>query len=352
MKKVVLLIWMGSLSLSAFTQNRLAQLADDLSTQAGHDKLAKQGLVQHMYTYTKFPSKYYVEDALKYERVGILTVMVKHYLGEDRFDAASGIRESFIPSEQQLVGMASVINQQMIPAIKEEASNMNIQVLTPSEYLKTDEQINQYLTIKLGDGSAIDKMVAKFNPVTTLASPQGYRVFPMLSTEGSSAGMGGIAYADFYQLGNLIKDCGLDGMIVVVINTYGAVMNNMERKLLFYNVSFSNFVVNQTPYMADRKYPKILGGYVSLLPAGYSRLNYAGDPIYEFWKKGDGEIIDSSISMDARGGITSSATQKVSLKTTGDYSEDLSKVIANFSTYFIQQANQYIEQANKKNKLN
>ena len=81
MKKLLLLLLIGSLINVALAQNSFSELNQGLKNEKELIQLEKKGLITHMYTFTKWPSKMYIEKPVRYKKTGILTVMIKNYAG-------------------------------------------------------------------------------------------------------------------------------------------------------------------------------------------------------------------------------------------------------------------------------
>jgi hypothetical protein len=341
MRKLIIICFVLTWGLSmtnSQAQKSLSHYAETLTDLKGHDELKKQGLVQHMYTMTKFPQKYYVENPVKFKRVGILSLMVRQDAS-----VSTDNNQKLTFSEGTLQAIATEIGKPIEKALKEAGKEKGIEILTPKEYLTSDELIEEYLSIKLEKGMLISG--------DNVQASLGYRPFNKLVTEGSSAGLGGVTYSSFYTIGKMAKKANLDAVIIVVVTTYSAVIQNIDRKLLFHRIAFSNFLVNQTPYMEDRKYPKLLGGYVSLLPAGYSRVIAAGSTIMDFDQVGKGEIVSTDFKPDFSGGLRSTVTSTPKLNLISDHTDDLGKLAANFVPFYLDTVDWFVKETNEKNKL-
>ncbi|RMG55322.1 MAG: hypothetical protein D6722_28005 [Bacteroidetes bacterium] len=339
MKKILLLLnLMVCILLAGHAQPSLAELAEQLSTEDGHAKLQKQGLVRHLYTVTKHPGKYYIEDALKFERVGLITLMVKQNTG-----VSTELGKSFAMGPAGLQAIATEIESPLVASLKAAGADKGIEVLTPAEFLSSPALVDEYLDMSFEGGAAI--------AADEVSQALGYRAYDRLTLPGAAGGLGGIKYASYYQLGLLAQKCGLDAMIVAVVNVYPAITNSVDRKLLFYDLCFSNILVNQTPVVEGRKYPKILGGYVACMGGSYSLLSFGGLPILEFDQVGKGEILSEGFQVVPGGGLRSEVTSRPELRLQANYVEDLGKVLGAFAPHYLRATQDFIQASNQKNKL-
>ena len=346
MKKSIIICFALVLGLSVpntYAQESLEHYAGTLTDLEGHDKLKNQGNIRHFYSYSKWPKKYYVEDPVKFDRVGILSIMVR----QDKSVSNELSVESLTLSEGTLQLVATKIAGPVEKALQEAGKEKGIEILTPKEYLTSEELIDDYLSIELEGG----EMWEGENVQASL----GYRPFGRLVEEGVTVGgIGAIKNSSFRQVGELCKKAQLDGIIIVVVTGYSAILNKYkDRKFLFQKLHITNFLVNQTPYMEDRKYPKLLGGYISMLPGGYSAFYAGGSSIMDFVKVGEGEIVSSDWRATYNGGlgITSSTVTRPKLNLVADYTGDLGKLAANFVPFYLDTVKWFIGHTNEKNKL-
>jgi len=337
MKKLIFLLGLVLCLMGISTaQITFSELSTQLSTQEGHDKLVKQGLVRHAYTFTKWPAKYYIEKPFQYKRVGLISVMVKQ---NDGVSTQTG--RSFSMGEGTLQLIATELSDALVGGFKTSGEEQGITILTPEEFLATDALKEEYLSMQLEGGPTAKGVVQAL----------GYRAYPKLTRPGSMAGPGGVKFVSFHQLGALAQKCELDALVIAVVNVYPALLPGKERKMLFYDLALQNILINQTPVVEGRKYPKLLGGYMSCIGAGYSLLSAGGTPILEFYEKGKGEILTEDFQVLPSGGIRTSVTRRPELQTTANFLDDFSATATQFSRHYLQQVSDLVVNSNQKNKL-
>ena len=262
-----------------------------------------KGLSQHIYQALKFPSAYKIKKPFKYDRVGVLTFMVK-----DATDASS---------EDLLRYLAGRFEDPVVKSLKAAGEANGVEFVSPDEFLVNDEVKNTYQNMVLKGGVKAEKV----------ASAPGYTVFPNL-TNGTQQfeGMGGVNRASFMQIGQLMEKCNLDAVVVLtltiahgkMLNAKGKeVKNDFEYADRFFSFTSNTILKNQTPFDPNVKYPKILGGYVSCSTSGYSILNRGGLPLLEY--RTDGRPKYESAGLNK--------LSMVNLKLVADYSADLENVL-------------------------
>lgn len=215
------------------------------------DVAAGKGSLVHNHGSMKFPKKYFIENALKFKKVGILSIMVK----------ANNPVYGFQWTSQGAALIAKTIKENVALSLKQSGNERGVKFLTPEEYLVNDELKSAYWDLTLESSRTPEDVGAA----------DGYHVFPPLAFQMATAGPGGIKYESFYQLGELAQKCNLDGFIVVLVNiTYNG--DAPVKNFGIYNLIINNYLVNQTPYNPDTKYSKLLGGYVANMYTGNSTL--------------------------------------------------------------------------------
>ncbi len=280
-------------------------IAQSLSDYA-KDVAAGKGSVVHNHSSMKWPGKYYVENALKFKKVGILSIMVK----------ANDPVYGFQWTAQGASIIANTIKDQVATSLKQSASEKGIEILTPEEYLTSEELKNEYWSLEFDSPRKAED----------IGAADGYHVLPALGFEGATAGPGGIKYDSFYDMGKLAQKCGLDAFIVVLVNiSYNG--DGPVKYFGVYDVAINNYMVNQTPYKEGVKYAKMLGGYVANMYTGNSIL-YVGNR----------KLADLII-------------EKKQFKVVEDNTTGFRELIDAFATPYINATLEGLEKSNKKNKL-
>ncbi|MEM6641705.1 MAG: hypothetical protein AAF616_01895 [Bacteroidota bacterium] len=346
MKKKILALVVSSVVGYANAQFSLEELGNKLATQEGHDELKSMSLIQHGYTFTKIPPKYYIEKKYKYKRVGILSIMLNQEVTQEasiteKAFLTGTIKKTFQLPPTGLKTLASTIAPQVEAGLKSEGQKLGIEILTPEEYLISDDLIEEYMAITLEKGKMVQ---AKF-----IESSIGYRSFPKLAYS-AVPGLGGVTYGSYYEIGLLAKKCGLDAMIMVVINGYPTIYKDNTRKFLFSRMYFHNMIVNQTPFKEGFKYAKLLGGYAALNGGGQILLAAGGAPIMEF-KGGKTEIVDEGWSWSGLSMRNTKSYKLPDLALDADYTNDLGLVSARFSRFYLDQVLAYVSYTNERNEL-
>lgn len=341
---MILVVMLCSMACYVQAQLTLDELSAKLESETGQDELKGKGLLLHNYYSAKIPKKYFIEKEFKYKKVGILTVMVNQLTGEAAASTGNNYRSTtkkFDMSKKELFAIASKVAPSIESGLKDAGKKMGIEVLTPREYLSNDDLINEYLNISLEKGTMVE--------AGKIEAANGYRSFPKLA-HSAVPGLGGVTYSSYYTIGLLAQKCGLDALILVNLNGFPTVYKNGDRKFLFYNVSFSNMFVNQTPFIEGFKYSKLLGGYPALYGGGGSTLTAGGAPILEFEESG--KPIVSGGDFEVSNGVQTITTEfTVPIKLVADYTDDLGKVTLNFSRNYLEQIQAFVEKVNKQNKL-
>jgi len=148
------MVLMLFLSMQTLGQTSLKELPTMVSDETEYKKLMKSGMVQHQVNAFKAPSAYrkFIKKGYRAEKIGILTLNLQR--GTKEASLGEG-------SAQQVI---DAIAPKVIASFKEEGAKQDVTILTPDEYLTTQEAKELDNSIE----ATIDLMVAAqgFKPIT------------------------------------------------------------------------------------------------------------------------------------------------------------------------------------------
>ena len=163
--------------------------------------------------------------------------------------------------------VAQRIFEQSISALKESYALLGMELLTPTEFLTTEEQKNLYYNAPLNN---IDGKADAFKLLGSgSAVPEGFRFLPY-ATYMIYTGKKFAIEKDTY-ISTLLKNTDLDAFIVVAISLSAAegTLNGVISSFIFKNPGYENsgkvgvYAVGYTPYTASfvsMKFDKPMGG--------------------------------------------------------------------------------------------
>ncbi len=317
----LLLIAIIALSTGAFGQDNLSELGEMLGNEDSYKKLVKSGVVQHQANVMKYPSGYkkIITKPFSVKRLGILSFNIME--GNDQGQFNREILKSIINS----------LKNDFEAQIKQDGESQGIEVLTPSDYLTSEELKSKYQSLSLKGAARTPYLVPADDYI------------PGIYFEAINTPVAGIPKEDYNAIGDFMSEANLDAVIIVTISAVLQVTSkkgDQKRALTYYSVASNTILNNQNPFDPNEKYPKILGGYVSGFGGCWSTVVRAGLPIQTFYKlKEKGEYAGYN-----KVKITTD------LKLDEDHSGDLKQILANFSKYIIGQNIYSVDELNDKNK--
>lgn len=312
------------LCITSFAQTSMKELSEMVNDEKGYQKMMKSGMVQHIMNALKVPSAYrkFMKKGYRAEKIGILTLNLQY--GTE--DASIG--------EDMAQNVIDAIAPQVIASFKAEGTNQDVAILTPEEYLTSQEAKDLYNSIE----GTTDYVVAArgFKPITNCG---------VMNTTFSC---GFDKETLTKKVGQLLWASDLDAFIILSVNaSFGKlqkngakdVKNDIQKALRFYSVSSNTILKNQNPFDPNTKYPKLGGGYAYSGIGAWSILVRGGLTIQEYSRgKVDNKATDSK-----------NLVRKLNL--VNDYTPDLAQTFANFATHVIWVNKEAVRQSNEKNKV-
>jgi hypothetical protein len=322
MKKSLSILWVLVLAIfssSAIAQDNLEELSEMLD--GNYDKLMKSGIVQHQSNVMKYPSGYknIIQKPFSVKRVGILSFNIMEGTNDGQFNR--DILKSIINS----------LKDDFETSIKEAGKNDGIEVLTPNDYLISQELRTRYNSLNLKGAARTPYLVPANDYI------------PGIYFEAINTPVAGIPKEDYNEIGDFMTAADLDAVIIVTVSAVLEVSSkkgDRKQQLSFYSVASNTILNNQTSFDPDVKYPKILGGYISGFGGCWNTVVKSGLPIQTFYKK------------DEKYEYAGYNKVKImtDLQLDQDYTTDLNAVVKNFSKYIVSENIAAVNQLNEKNK--
>jgi len=189
------------------------------------------------------------EDYKVPKKVGILSF----YIDDETYSTTSSdayhiTTTTYKASSEKVNLVAQRIYEQSISTLKEKYAELGMELLTPKEFLTTEEQKNTYYNAPLNN---LDGKASAFKLLGSgSAVPEGFRFLPYASYfiyTGKNFAEERDAYLDAL---------GLDAYIVVAIklSAAGGTLNNITSSFIFKNPGYKNsdkvgvYAVGYTPY--------------------------------------------------------------------------------------------------------